>query len=438
MKTVVNIILKCFVLTFLILPFNSCTLDPVPALSGTVTDAETGAALNNASVSIILQNKTFPVTTDIYGMYKYERLGSGSFNISVSCDGYEEHNSTVTLHENDFVYNIQLSKRKYNFTGVVKDADTKEVLPGVTVMSSNGSQTTTNNSGAYTFENHPKGAYTLTFSKDGYNGKTEYITIPDDSYLSTELVSKTLNITVAVDDYLAISDGIYFWLTFGSATVQYYYDILKTSEISSDEEIISALKKEEIIDINYTGIYGYNHSENTSYTICAIGIDAQGRTGPLYKRTVSTKGASSQPQASIDIKSISGSRIDFGTTKNSYCNSYSLIVYNATSYDYPDIYFAARVYKYGNPYTDNKSLYVTIDPSNPYTWIATLGYDASGNNSGVVNVKAVNNTTGEVLRSTAIDVRSDIHGRSDKAVKEKDMSREKLNAIIEIISKEKQ
>lgn len=153
-------------------------------ISGTVTDAESGAALEGAVISGSALDGS--VTTDADGAYTLPQLEKGSYSFTVSMNGYTSQ--TVSVSESDitgdtYTLNIQLTaipaEELVTVSGTVTADYPSGALSGVTVSAGEGyASTTTDDDGSYTLY-LSSGDYTLTFSKEGYDEQTKSVSASD-------------------------------------------------------------------------------------------------------------------------------------------------------------------------------------------------------------------------------------------------------------------
>ena len=155
-------------------------------ISGKVTDAESGAALEGAVISGSALESS--VTTDANGAYTLPQLEKGSYSFTVSMNGYTSQ--TVSVSESDitgtaYTLNIQLTAIPAEELVTVSGTVTGDypisggALSGVTVSAGAGyASATTDENGAYSLS-LTSGDYTLTFSKEGYDEKTQSVTASD-------------------------------------------------------------------------------------------------------------------------------------------------------------------------------------------------------------------------------------------------------------------
>ena len=172
-------------------------------ISGTVTDAESGDALEGAVISGSALESS--VTTDADGAYTLPQLEKGSYSFTVSMNGYTSQ--TVSVSESDitgaaYTLNIQLTavpaEELVTVSGTVTADYPNGKLSGVTVSAGTGyASVTTDENGAYSLR-LAEGDYTLTFSKEGYDEKTQSVTasdFTDDTY--------TLDVSLVLSQVLA-------------------------------------------------------------------------------------------------------------------------------------------------------------------------------------------------------------------------------------------
>lgn len=174
-------------------------------ISGKVTDAESGAALKGAVISGSALESS--VTTDENGAYSLPQLEKGSYSFTVSMNGYTSQ--TVSVSESDitgaaYTLNIPLTaipaEELVTVSGIVTGdyPISGGALSGVTVSAGAGyASVTTDENGAYSLS-LAEGDYTLTFSKEGYDKKTQSVTASDfkDS-------ACTLNVSLVLSQVLA-------------------------------------------------------------------------------------------------------------------------------------------------------------------------------------------------------------------------------------------
>ena len=215
-------------------------------ISGKVTDAESGAALEGAVISGSALDSS--VTTDSDGAYTLPQLEKGSYSFTVSMNGYTSQ--TVSVSESDitgtaYTLNIQLTaipaEELVTVSGTVTADYPSGKLSGVTVSAGAGyASATTDENGAYSLS-LTSGDYTLTFSKEGYDEKTQSVTasdFTDGAY--------TLNVSLVLSQVLA-----------GKTNAQLLAEVAELTQLP----VLASSGSTAIEDIWKTGGVGYAHNQ---------------------------------------------------------------------------------------------------------------------------------------------------------------------------------
>jgi hypothetical protein len=149
-------------------------LSPNPGtISGTVTDAATGAPIAGATVSY----SGGSAITDGNGNYNFAAVSEGTYTLTASATGYQNQSGTVTLGPRGAAtQNFALARPYGAITGTVTENVTGNPIAGATVSYSGGSATT-NGSGQYTLANVPPGSYTVSAGAAGYAGQAQSVTV---------------------------------------------------------------------------------------------------------------------------------------------------------------------------------------------------------------------------------------------------------------------
>lgn len=213
-------------------------------ISGTVTDAESGAALEGAVISGSALESS--VTTDSDGAYTLPQLEKGSYSFTVSMNGYTSQ--TVSVSESDitgdtYTLNIQLTaipaEELVTVSGTVTADYPSGALSGVTVSAGAGyASATTDENGVYSLS-LTSGDYTLTFSKEGYDEKTQSVSasdFTDGAY--------TLDVSLVLSQVLA-----------GKTNAQLLAEVTKLTQLP----VLASSGSTAIEDIWETGGDGYAH-----------------------------------------------------------------------------------------------------------------------------------------------------------------------------------
>ncbi len=113
----------------------------------------------------------YDTTTDSDGKY-YIDCEAGSYTMTVTADGYDEHSESITINEGDNQKNVELTPVTVvtSLEGYVTDKDTDEAIEGaaVSLEGDNNYDGTTDENGQYHIECDP-GDYTITITHDDYN-----------------------------------------------------------------------------------------------------------------------------------------------------------------------------------------------------------------------------------------------------------------------------
>ncbi|RMG79370.1 MAG: choice-of-anchor B family protein [Bacteroidetes bacterium] len=139
-------------------------------LEGTVTDANCGAPITNATVEIIGETQE-NVKSD--GSFATGTANAGTYTVVVSAPGYNSYNTTVTL-SNGTVTNLDVqlsSSLTVNVTGNVKSTSNQSPLANAVIEmynSTNFYSFTTDNNGQFNSCNFVSGNYNVYVSKWGY------------------------------------------------------------------------------------------------------------------------------------------------------------------------------------------------------------------------------------------------------------------------------
>ncbi len=215
-------------------------------ISGKVTDAESGAALEGAVISGSALDSS--VTTDSDGAYTLPQLEKGSYSFTVSMNGYTSQ--TVSVSESDitgdtYTLNIQLTaipaEELVTVSGTVTADYPNGNLSGVTVSAGAGyASATTDENGAYSLS-LTSGDYTLSFSKEGYDEKTQSVTasdFTDGTY--------TLDVSLMLSQVLA-----------GKTNAQLLAEVAELTQLP----VLASSGSTAIEDIWKTGGVGYAHNQ---------------------------------------------------------------------------------------------------------------------------------------------------------------------------------
>ncbi|MDP8206533.1 MAG: carboxypeptidase regulatory-like domain-containing protein [Candidatus Electryonea clarkiae] len=149
-------------------------LVPLVLISGTITDSETDAAIEDANITF--GEDLFTAVTDEEGFYSIEDVESGTYDVLIEADGYFNfEDDDVEVEEPENVLDFAIDILSGDLTGVVSDGDTQELLFGVTVTvidpetQETYRQVQTNEDGEYTAEAlHDDVRYLVTAELEDY------------------------------------------------------------------------------------------------------------------------------------------------------------------------------------------------------------------------------------------------------------------------------
>ncbi|WP_303984580.1 carboxypeptidase regulatory-like domain-containing protein, partial [Niallia circulans] len=157
------------------------TLQPSPgAISGTITNAQTGTVIPNATVQLLSINGALmaSTTTNTSGNYSFTGLAPGQYQIRAIGTNFST-NTVSAIVQADVTTNvgIALQPNPGTIQGTVTDNQTSQPVQGVNVQAVNSSgsivsATITDSSGNYTFSGLLTGSYTLIFTSNGYANST--------------------------------------------------------------------------------------------------------------------------------------------------------------------------------------------------------------------------------------------------------------------------
>ncbi len=181
------------------------------AISGTVTDSSSAAAVADAKVMLYrgsgtTRSRLDSAVTAAEGTYSFDSIPAGSYTITVTCATYDQKSDSATVSDTTVkTVNIALVKTAYGtITGNITDSTAGTALSEAKVMVYRGTMRTVVDSavtaaeGTYSFDSLAVGTYSITVSRDGYLTKT-------DSMAITDTATKTLNIALNKKVYCTIT-----------------------------------------------------------------------------------------------------------------------------------------------------------------------------------------------------------------------------------------
>lgn len=160
-------------------------------LTGVVRDAETGARIEGAFVTL---DNLGPYTNEL-GAYSILKQ-KGVYELDVSADGYRSYRQSISLYSNT-VNDVYLSPAQFegNLYGTITDYRTGSALSGVlvTVKNSTATKTTfTSSTGFYSINGMVNGTvYSVTATLDGYDPyANKSVTMDQVTWIDIKLVPK--------------------------------------------------------------------------------------------------------------------------------------------------------------------------------------------------------------------------------------------------------
>src|SRR5205814_9173108 len=143
------------------------TVAATGAISGTVTNSATGAAITGATVTFSGGSTTTPST----GGYAFNSVAAGTYTLTASASGFNSSSQSITVNSGQTATaNFTLTAASTgtgNISGKVTNISTGGALSGATV-SFTGHSATTSTTGTYSFTGVAAGTYKLTTSRTCY------------------------------------------------------------------------------------------------------------------------------------------------------------------------------------------------------------------------------------------------------------------------------
>jgi 5-hydroxyisourate hydrolase-like protein (transthyretin family) len=154
-------------------------------LIGHILDQATQRPISNVHVSL---SGGAISRTDANGNYTLSKIMPGRHVVSVTKAGYAEQKRSVVIRNGVTRQDISLSRERLTTSlavpqvngrllGQIVDAGTGKPISGVTVSLPNKRSFTTNQSGAFNFENLPAGSYEVIVRRSGYADGTRTVTV---------------------------------------------------------------------------------------------------------------------------------------------------------------------------------------------------------------------------------------------------------------------
>ncbi|MDP8205439.1 MAG: carboxypeptidase regulatory-like domain-containing protein [Candidatus Electryonea clarkiae] len=166
--------------------FFEFELIPLATISGTITDSETEAAVEDAE--IVFGDFLYTATSDENGDYSIEDVEAGEYAVTITAEGYFEFTDDIEVEERENEIDFSIDILSGDLTGVVSDEITEELLFEVTVTVIDPEtgeiyrEALTDEDGEYTAEALHEGIRYLVFAElEGYaRSDTEEVLIRSD------------------------------------------------------------------------------------------------------------------------------------------------------------------------------------------------------------------------------------------------------------------
>ncbi len=153
------------------------TAAQIASVTGTVTDASTGAPIAGATVAT--SSGCDSTQTDGNGNYTLSNLQTGPTEFIVTATGYQGVDRSVTLVNGSNTVNFQMTGTSVStatVSGTVTDASTTRPISGATVTDGSHS-TQTASDGTYTLSNLATGSQTIIASASGYQTSSKTVSL---------------------------------------------------------------------------------------------------------------------------------------------------------------------------------------------------------------------------------------------------------------------
>jgi hypothetical protein len=133
----------------------------------TILDDNTSLAIENASISI---DGVGTETSDVSGQASFIDLVDGTYNYTITADGYELYSSDFTINAGDEAINVNLTPETllYNANFTVTDLNTSDAIENASISIDGIGTETSDASGQATFNDLEDGTYNYTITADEY------------------------------------------------------------------------------------------------------------------------------------------------------------------------------------------------------------------------------------------------------------------------------
>ena len=265
MRTAINVVMLCFIVSVITLSCKENNDNPTPAtgtLKGTVTASSTTQAIENVRITVYNANTNAPigntVLTQSNGTYQIE-LSPGTYYLNLSMQGFNgipaagiTPVSVTVVRGNETVNDFQMQTSSVTNGGSISGKVTSggNAVAGVLVIAGNGSNgysSVTGADGTYSIYNLPAGTYQLQGFMSNYNSAAQSVAVT----ANTESSGKDIIMTLGA---------------LGSVTGTITFSATKNGEV--DVTLINPLTKETIpglVTKTVGGTYSISKVPNGTY-----------------------------------------------------------------------------------------------------------------------------------------------------------------------------
>jgi len=314
-------------------------------VSGTVTDADTGDAIDGATVTLEdSDGNVESTTTGSDGGYAFTGVAADEYTVTADADGYGADSATVSIAsgDGDVVQDFQLDPEPGTLSGQVTDSETGDPIESATVtIEETGQEATTDSNGEYTIDPVDQGTYNVTVRHPDYVNETVEVTVSPGEDVTQNYA-------------LADTDGTIFGVVRDSNT----NDELANVEVTVYEAGTGTVVGQTTTDS--AGEYEFVVEGGVEYDVVANGSEIGYNTKEATNVAVS-ENEDVRVDFDLDPVTAFGASNDWGNNDDLYTE------FTVSNADDPDHDFAVDMNYQGNSW---RSKSVTID-GNTYTLTAT-------------------------------------------------------------------
>ena len=169
-------------------------IDTSASLSGTVLNWNSDIPLQNVVVQLKIGNQIqYETTTDPSGNYTFNNVQIDTYTLYAVKSGYAEWTESIAMTSGNNISGKKLRLQKNetgaSLSGTVQDLDSNVPIKNASVQLKIGNQikyeAQTNTNGSFLFASVDAGTYTLTTIKNGYEQKSETVTLNSGDNITT-------------------------------------------------------------------------------------------------------------------------------------------------------------------------------------------------------------------------------------------------------------